>query len=374
MSYIIIVIIYNVILSCASESNSFLCAWKIQSPPATKKLYGCIQPSGMPSWPNTSTIFSFRFLTAPHWHRYFPALELPFILGATRPQRNASLRCTGGSSLSWWKLVPVGVPFLGHIYIYIYIYISLFFFCEVIPIISTTCWSKHVFVVAIEIISFLGSLQTFRDIEKSSQARFAVRCTHQPRKDLVLSFSAVEQSSKKMGEHGRTCRVCPDYWGPHTTIIYVHDMYEWHIVHHKVRWSLEGTVVDNLGQLGRLKSLAQVLEMRCGVWRFPDLAESGLLGPHIAQTSLGVSHYLLLSIVYWMTVQQHCQISWGSEIAKTLPRWWVVLLVKIKECKALQPCRNIVEVHKHYLGCAWPWRTLDCFEGIRICIHQFYYI
>ena len=177
-----------------------------------------------------------------------------------------------------------------------------------------------------------------------------------------------------MGEHGRTCRVCPDYWGPHTTIIYVHDMYEWHIVHHKVRWSLEGTVVDNLGQLGRLKSLAQVLEMRCGVWRFPDLAESGLLGPHIAQTSLGVSHYLLLSIVYWMTVQQHCQISWGSEIAKTLPRWWVVLLVKIKECKALQPCRNIVEVHKHYLGCAWPWRTLDCFEGIRICIHQFYYI
>ena len=116
-------------------------------------------------------------------------------------------------SLHRWVLVvlvetgPCGRPILRS-YIYIYIYI-LVFFCEVIPIISTTWWSKHGFVVAIEIISFLGSLQTFRDIEKSSQARFAVRCTHQPRKDLVLSFSAVEQSSKKWENMGEPAGCVP---------------------------------------------------------------------------------------------------------------------------------------------------------------------
>ena len=218
MSYIIIVIIYNGILSWASESNSFLCAWKIQSPPATKKLYGCIQPSGMPSWPNTSTIFSFRFLTAPHWHRYFQLWSCPSFLELPVPKENASLRCAGGSSLSWWKLVSVGVPFLGHIY--------PCFFCEVIPIISTTCWSKHVFVVAIEIISFLGSLHTFRDmfmfpgqicssLHASTAKRFGA---------LILCSRAIVH---KMGEHGRTCRVCPDYWGPHTPL-----MVEWDLKVH----------------------------------------------------------------------------------------------------------------------------------------------
>ena len=119
-----------------------------------------------------------------------------------------------------------------------------------------------------------------------------------------------------------------------------------HIVH-QVRWSLEGTagIVENLG------SLAQVLEMRCGVRRFPDIAESGLLGPHIVQTSVDLVDLITSPCVKRTARSNQLRI----RDCKDLAAWW------IRTVRNSNPCsRNIAEVHTHDL------RAVPDLEGRRI--------
>jgi hypothetical protein len=87
-------------------------------------------------------------------------------------------------------------------------YISLFFFVK-----SSQSYQRHVGQNTFLLLRLRSSVFLVHcihlEICSCSQARFAVRCTHQPRKDLVLSFSAVEQSSTKWENMGEPAGCVP---------------------------------------------------------------------------------------------------------------------------------------------------------------------